>query len=132
MFGVAGMARCYMAPGSFVGGRAIEIGEGSFINIGCFFDLSERISIGALVRVGMRTMFITGTHVLSEEVQRAGCETAMPITVGDGCWIGANCTILPGVNIGRGAVVAAGSVVTRSVGENEIHAGVPAKLVRVL
>lgn len=56
----------------------------------------------------------------------------MPITVGDGAWIGANCTILPGVTIGRGAVVAAGSVVTKSIGDNEMYAGVPAKLIRVL
>ena len=77
-------------------------------------------------------MLITGTHHLGEEYQRAGVETALPITVGDGAWIGANCTILPGVTIGRGAVVAAGSVVTKSIGDNEMYAGVPAKLIRVL
>ena len=49
------------------------------------------------------------------------------ISVGNGCWIGANVTILDGVNIGNGCVIAAGSVVTKNVPDNVLYAGVPAK-----
>ena len=54
------------------------------------------------------------------------------IVVGDGVWIGARATILPGVQIGDGAVVAAGAVVTRDVAANSLVAGVPAKTIREL
>ena len=53
-----------------------------------------------------------------------------PIVIGDKVWIGANATVLPGVTIGKGAIVAAGAVVTRDVPPNTIVAGVPARVVR--
>lgn len=53
-----------------------------------------------------------------------------PINIGNNVWIGSNATILPGVTIGDGAIVAAGAVVTKDVNENEIVAGVPAKVIR--
>nr|WP_304437690.1 DapH/DapD/GlmU-related protein [Frigoribacterium sp. Leaf44] len=51
----------------------------------------------------------------------------MPVTIEDGCWIGANVTILPGVTLGRGSVVGAGSVVTKSYPPNSKLAGSPAR-----
>jgi maltose O-acetyltransferase len=56
----------------------------------------------------------------------------LPITVGDGAWVGANATIMPGVSIGAGAVVAAGAVVTKSVDADTLVGGVPAVLLRPL
>ena len=55
-----------------------------------------------------------------------------PIKIGANAWIGSNSTVLPGVNIGENAVVAAGSVVTRDVPANAVVAGVPAKVVKTL
>ena len=54
----------------------------------------------------------------------------MGVAIGDDVWIGTNATILPGVTIGRGAIVAAGSVVTSSVAEYDIVAGVPARFLK--
>ena len=56
--------------------------------------------------------------------------TPRPVVIGDDVWIGANAVILPGVTIGRHAVVAAGAVVTQDVPENTLVGGVPAKLIR--
>lgn len=56
-------------------------------------------------------------------------EEERPVVVGDDVWIGANVVILPGVEIKRGAVIAAGAVVTKDVGELEIVGGVPARVI---
>ena len=63
---------------------------------------------------------------------RGGAAAAEPVNIGAGSWLGANVTVLPGVNIGNGAVVAAGSVVIRDCVSHGLYAGVPAKLVKVL
>jgi maltose O-acetyltransferase len=55
-----------------------------------------------------------------------------PVTIGNGAWLGARCTILPGVNVGEGAIVAAGAVVTHDVPANTMVAGVPARAIRDL
>ncbi|MFE8729811.1 DapH/DapD/GlmU-related protein, partial [Aeromonas hydrophila] len=57
---------------------------------------------------------------------------ALPISIGDGCWIGADVLIIGGVTIGKGVVVAAGSVVTRDIPDNVLVAGVPAVIKRRL
>ena len=57
-----------------------------------------------------------------------GMERALPIVVGDNCWFGANVSVLQGVTIGAGCVIAAGSVVTEDVPENCLIAGVPAAI----
>lgn len=53
-----------------------------------------------------------------------------PITIGDDVWIGGHSTILPGVTIGNGAIVAAGAVVTKDVEPNTVVGGVPAKVIK--
>ena len=55
-----------------------------------------------------------------------------PIHIGKNVWIGSNATVLPGVSIGDGAIVAAGAVVTKDVPENTIVGGVPAKVIRTI
>jgi maltose O-acetyltransferase len=55
-----------------------------------------------------------------------------PVTVGDGCWLGACCIILPGVAIASGCIIAAGAVVSKSTEENGLYAGVPARRIRSL
>ncbi|WP_274617023.1 DapH/DapD/GlmU-related protein [Vibrio furnissii] len=57
---------------------------------------------------------------------------AAPITIGDNVWIGANATVLPGVFIGNGAVIAAGAVVTKNVAANTVVGGVPAKTLKMI
>lgn len=128
----ADVRKSYISPGCFFGGRAISIGEGTFINYDCFFDCADAIAIGARVRIGMKCTFVTGSHEIAGPNQRAGSEQSGPISIGNGTWIGASVTVLPGVVIGAGAVVAAGSVVVRDVAPHTVVAGVPAAFVRFL
>ena len=53
-----------------------------------------------------------------------------PIVIGENVWIGSNSTILPGVTIGKGSIIAAGAVVTKDVDENVVVGGVPAKFIK--
>ncbi|MGB3374674.1 MAG: DapH/DapD/GlmU-related protein [Microbacterium sp.] len=111
-----------------------KIGSGAFINRQVFFDHGAPITIGDRASVGMRVMFVTSTHRIGPHHHRAGAGSWQPqgIVVGDGAWIGAGAVILPGVTIGAGAVVAAGAVVTKSVPEDAVSAGVPARTIRML
>ena len=61
-----------------------------------------------------------------------GLERALPIIIGDNCWFGANVTVLQGVTIGNGCVIAAGSVVTKDVPDNAMIAGVPAAVKKII
>jgi maltose O-acetyltransferase len=74
-------------------------------------------------------MILTTSHKLGPSAHRAGKHDLLPVEIGDGAWIGARATILPGVTIGRGAVVSAGSVVNKNVPPNSIVAGTPARVV---
>jgi maltose O-acetyltransferase len=121
-----------LAGGGYIAGGRLEIGDQTFINRECFFDLSAKVTIGKRVSVGPRTVFLTTGHEIGSSRNRAGPLVPREIVIGDGVWIGAHCTILPGVRIGDGVVVAAGSVITRDVPDNALVAGVPAQIKRDL
>lgn len=72
--------------------------------------------------------FISANHSaddLNEHVK------STPIRIGENVWLGANCVVLPGVQIGNNAIIGAGSVVTKDVATNSIVGGVPAKLIKM-
>lgn len=81
---------------------------------------------------GMGSTLCCVGHEIGSQEKRAGAQKYEPIKIGDGCWIGANSTILGGVTIGAGSVVAAGAVVVRDIEENCVYAGVPARKVKEL
>lgn len=120
-----------LSPRFFLGAwEGLTVGDRSFVNYGCFFDLAAPTTIGSDVQIGYGVMFVTGTHEVNPvTMPRAGAFIAAPIEIGDGCWIGARATILPGVTLPAGTIVAAGSVVTRSPDVPGTYAGVPARLV---
>ncbi|MGC5173232.1 acyltransferase [Microbacterium sp. DT81.1] len=119
--------RCYL------GSRRVSFAAGSFANVGCYFDGNADIRIGENVQIGMWTLMVTASHEISaSNVRRAGSDVAAPINVGDGAWIGARCTVLPGVIVGKGAVVGAGSLVTKECEPDGVYFGAPAKKVRSL
>ncbi len=119
--------------GSFFRGPAIKIGHLSFVNYGCVFENAMApIEIGSECQIAMEVMFCTGTHTISGEHSRCGIPIGLPIKVEDGCWIGTRATIMPGVTIKQGCVIAAGAVVTKSCEPNGLYAGVPARRMRDL
>lgn len=119
-------------PGNTFTEKAITFGPDVFVNYGCYFDAAARITLGAGVRVGMHSRFLTSSHEIGASHLRGARNTSAPITVGDGTWIGAAVTILPGVVIGRGCVIAAGSVVTSDCPPNGLYGGVPSRLIKTL
>jgi len=110
----------------------LSIGEHCYFNVDCYFDVSASITIGDRVSLGHQVLLMTNTHKLGTAEQRATDLIAYPIHIGDGAWLGARCTVLPGVTVGAGAVVAAGSVVTKDVPPNALAAGVPAVVKRMM
>lgn len=118
--------------GSYFSGGRLVTGAGCYINRGCYFDFNAQITLGNNVVIGHGVTLITAEHAIGDSSRRAGPVSGRPIAVKDGAWIGANATLLPGVVIGQGSIVAAGAVVTKDVSANVVVAGVPAKVVREL
>lgn len=108
----------------------LRIGSDCQITGPCYFDLNAPVTLGNDIAVGHHAVFVTTNHRMGPSRHRAGEFMCSPIKVEDGAWIGARATILPGVTIGYGAVVAAGAVVTGDVPPNTIVGGVPAKCIR--
>lgn len=109
--------------------------EGAYIQIGtgCGFSgttiaCADKIILGKNVRCGANTL-ITDTDWHGYD-DRTGSDA--PVEIGDNVWLGVNVTVLKGVTIGENTVIAAGSVVTRSLPPNIIAAGVPAQAIRAL
>lgn len=112
--------------------RHLTIGPDCWFNVGCFFDLAAPIDIGKNVSFGHQVIVLTNSHEIGPPTGRASTLCARPVTIGSGTWLGARVTILPGVNIGVGVVVAAGSVVHEDVPPNTLVAGTPARIVKSL
>lgn len=109
-------------------GPAIRIQDDVFIGTGCEFNIRESIDIGKGALIASGSRFVDHDHGIAIELpmrMQEGPQQA--IVIGEDVWIGANVVVLKGVNIGPGAIVAAGAVVTKSILPNEIWAGVPAK-----
>lgn len=108
----------------------VKVGNGVFINRDGY--IRSRTTIGDNVSIGPFVRLITDSHVIGPTNLRAAEPVVQPISVGRGVWIGACVIVLPGVSIGDGCVVAAGSVVAQDVPSNVLVAGVPARVIRHL
>lgn len=103
----------------------LEIGAHTYLNERCQISVFDRVTIGAYCAIAWDVhMTDSDQHILD------GKPYSAPITIGDRVWIGARSTILKGVTIGDGAVVAAGSLVTKDVPAGALVAGSPARVVR--
>lgn len=122
-------------PSSYYGhelGEGLRIGNGTAIGAYSWIGASGKVSIGANVLFGPRVIVIPENHVhadLSRTIKEQGV-VRKDVTIGDDCWIGCNATILSGVTIGHGSIVAAGAVVHRDVAPYSIVGGVPARLIK--
>ena len=109
-------------------GQNLHLGEGVFINIGCVFQDTGGIWIGDRTLVGHNCIFTTLNH--GTEPERRGDMLPAPIHIGSDVWFGARVTVVPGITIGDGAIIGAGSVVTKDVPARTVVAGVPARVIR--
>ncbi len=109
-------------------GFNIEIGENFFANYGLVILDCAPVIFGKNCFIGPQCGIYTAVHPLDARERAAGVEWAKPVTVGDDVWMGGHVTVLPGVSIGSGTVIGAGSVVTHDVPSGVVAAGNPCRV----
>jgi len=141
LFGSIGMNVSVGLPFICDYGKNIHIGTNVSVNMNCTFVDCNKIEIGDNVLIASNVQIYTATHPveLSERLipdwnPESGeyfCRTyALPVKIGNGCWIGGGVIILPGVTIGDGTVIGAGSVVTKDIPANCVAVGNPCRVIR--
>jgi len=111
-------------------GQNIYLGDHVYLNFLCTILDNNLVHIGHHVMIGPAVQIYTAAHPLQAESRIQGWEIAKPVVIEDHVWVGGGAILLPGVVIGRNAVVGAGAVVTRNVPANTVVAGNPARLIR--
>ena len=111
-------------------GVSVEIGDNTFIGNDAYITgASEtRVLIGKNCDISDRVNILTGSHFLGTINQAAGEGYGKDVIIGDGVWIGLGATIMPGVTIGKGSVIAACACVKDNVDSAIMVAGIPAKI----
>lgn len=125
--------RVVFYPGVWITpGRNLVLGDDVDLATGVLITTGGGVDIGPRTLIGYRAQILSANHVVPEGRRRIfdSGHTTEPVVIGADAWIGAAAIVLPGVRIGEGAVVAAGSVVTKDVEPFMIVAGVPARPVR--
>lgn len=113
-------------------GFNIEVGDFFFANFNLVILDEAKVTFGNHVYIGPNCSFYTAIHPLDPEHRNQDIEAAKPITVGDSVWFGGNVTVLPGVSIGSGTTIGAGSVVTKDIPEGTVAVGNPCRVIRKL
>jgi maltose O-acetyltransferase len=132
MFGYCGKDVLIQPQAFFHSGRTIKIGDRS--SIGEKSKLSGDITMGCDVMMGEEVLMLTQNHEFSRTdipMDQQGFRPEKPIVIGDDVWIGARVIILPGITVGKGSILGAGSVVTKDVPEYAIVGGNPAGVIRM-
>lgn len=111
-------------------GSNITIGNNFYANHNCTILDGAKVTFGDNVFIAPNVVFSTAGHAIDAEQRAKGLEIALPITIADNVWIGANVSVLPGVSIGSNTVIGAGSVVNRDIPDGVIAAGAPCKVIR--
>ena len=111
-------------------GQNIHLGDRVYVNFMCTIFDNNEVHIGNHVMIGPVVQIYTAAHPLQVEARIQGWEVAKSIVIEDSVWIGGGAILLPGVTIGRNAVVGAGAVVSRSVPANTVVVGNPARVIR--
>jgi maltose O-acetyltransferase len=125
--------RCTFYPGVWImTGRNLSIGDDVDLALEVLVTTEGGVKIGDRVLVGYRTQILSANHKIPDRSQRIFNAGHAPraVRIDNDAWIGANCIILPGVTIGEGAVIGAGSVVTKAIPAFSIAVGNPARVIR--
>lgn len=109
-------------------GRHIHLAPGVFINFNAvILDVCD-VHIGARTQIGPNVQILTADHPRDPDQRAQGLEWGKPIVIGADVWIGGGAILLPGVTVGDGAIIGAGAVVTRDVGQGQRVVGNPARV----
>ena len=111
-------------------GRNTTVGDHVYLNCSCVILDNNEVHIGNHVMAGPCVQIYTAAHLLQAEARIRGWEVAKPIVIEENVWLGGGAILLPGVTVGRNAVVGAGAVVSRSVPPDTVVAGNPARVIR--
>lgn len=111
-------------------GFNISIGENFYTNHNVTILDGAKVTFGDNVFIAPNCVISTAGHAIDSEQRNKGLEIALPITVGDSVWIGANVSVLPGVTIGSNTIIGAGSVVNKDIPDGVIAVGNPCKVIR--
>jgi maltose O-acetyltransferase len=117
----------------WLNGDRIELGDGVGFNYGCFVNGCGGLIVGDGTIFGPYTIIHTANHRMddiSRPIPEQGWEESPPVEIGPQCWVGMGTCILPGVKIGEGVVIGAGSVVTSDLEAYTVAVGNPAKVVK--
>jgi acetyltransferase-like isoleucine patch superfamily enzyme len=111
--------------------ESVVIGDWIYIGPGCQFFGRGGINIADHVIIGPQVIIMTSMHNYknSRMIPYDEIELLSSVTIGEACWIGFNAMLMPGVKLGKGCIVGAGSVVTKSFPDGSILAGNPAKII---
>ena len=116
-----------LSEGLILNNASVRIGAETSVSRGCYFEGRGLVDIGASCMVGQEVAFLTSQHGVEPDGTVDRNPTYLPITVGDGGWIGARATVLGGTEIGAGVIVTAGSVVSGVCAAGFVYSGVPAR-----
>lgn len=111
-------------------GYNITVGDNFFANYNLIILDVAPVTIGDNVFIAPNVAIYTAGHPIHPKARNTMYEYGISITIGSDCWIGGNTVICPGVRIGNGVVIGAGSVVTRDVPDNVVAAGNPCRVLR--
>ncbi|MFJ0262157.1 acyltransferase [Acinetobacter baumannii] len=113
-------------------GRNLVLGDDVDLATGVLITTDGGVSIGERTLVGYGTKILSSNHNVPKLPNRIfdSGHTKAPVNIGKDVWLGANCIVLPGITVGDGAVIAAGSVVTKDVPANVFVGGIPAKIIK--
>ena len=113
-------------------GTNISVGENVYFNFNCVVLDVVKITIGDNVLFGPNVQLLAASHPINALERRSGLEFGRSIEIGDDVWVGGGAILCPGVKVNEGAVIGAGSVVTKDVPPNTVAAGNPCRVIRNL
>lgn len=114
------------------GGHHVHFGRGVYANFNLTMVDDTHIYVGDYTKFGPNVVLATAGHPLCPELRERGYQFNAPIFIGKRCWLGSGVLVMPGVRIGDGCVIGAGSVVTRDIPPNSLAVGTPCRVLRAL